>query len=66
MSKAIGNNSQLFKHHADNSISRQLSTNYIMIRYRMINSVFFTNTLLAQTTPSNQGNKYAQQYVSDK
>ena len=37
-----------------------------MIWYRRINSLFFTDTLLAQTTPSTNRNKYAQFYVSDK
>ena len=37
-----------------------------MLLYKSINSVFFTDTLLFQTTPSTSGNKYAQLYVSDK
>ena len=37
-----------------------------MLRYRRIESVLFTNTLLSQTTPPNRGNEYAQLYVSDK
>ena len=49
--KDIDKNSQLCKHNADNRLSRQLSTNDIMIQYRRIISVFFTDTLLAQTTP---------------
>ena len=47
-SKDIDKNSQLCKHHADNSLSQQSSTNNIMLRYRIITSVFFTDTLLAQ------------------
>ena len=37
-----------------------------MLRYKRINSVFFTDTLLAVKTPSKRGNKYAQLFVSDK
>ena len=37
-----------------------------MLRYRRINSVFFTDTILAQTTPPTQGKKYALLYVSEK
>ena len=42
------------------------STNNIMLQYRRIKSFFFTDTLLAQTTPSNRENKYVKIYVSEK
>ena len=64
--KAIDKNTQLCKHHSYNILSQQFSTNNKIIRYKRINSVFFTDTLLAQTTPSTRGNKYSQLYVSDK
>ena len=51
-SKNIDRNSQLCKHHADNRLYQQLSTNDIMLQYSRINSVFFTDTLLAQTNQS--------------
>ena len=34
-----------------------------MIWYRRINSLFFTDTLLAQTTPLTRGNKYTKGFV---
>ena len=58
--KAIVNHSQLCKHHADNSLSKQLYTNNRMLRYRRINIVSFTDILLVKTTPSTHVNKYAQ------
>ena len=65
-SKYIEKSTQLCKHNSDNSLSRKFSTINIMLRYRRINSVFFTDTLLAQTTPSTCGNKYAHIYISEK
>lgn len=62
----IDRTTQLRRHHADNSLSRQFSTNDRMLRYKRIQSVFFTDTLVSQTTPSTRGNKYAQVFVSDK
>ena len=52
VSKDIANSTQLCKHHANNSLSQQLSNNNIMLQHRRINSVFFTDTLLSQTTLS--------------
>ncbi len=63
---ALEKNTQLCKHHADNSLSRQFSTNDRMLRYKRLKSVFFTDTLLALTTKSTRGNIYAQVFVSDK
>ena len=65
-SKAIDKNSQLCKHHDYNRWSWQLSTNDRILWYSRINIVFFTDTLLDQTTPSTQENKYAQLYISEK
>ena len=63
---AIKQNSQLCKHHANNSLSRQFSTNDRMLRYKRLKSVFFTDTLLALKTKTTRGNRYAQIFVSDK
>ena len=63
---AIDQNTQLSKHHADNSLSRHFSTNDRMLRYKRLKSVFFTDTLLALSTKSTRGNTYAQIFVSDK
>ena len=60
VSNAIDKNTQMCKYHTENSLSCQLSTNDRIPWYRRINSVFFTETLLAQTTPSTCVNKYSQ------
>ena len=49
---AIDHNTQLCKRHADNGLSRNFSTNDRMLRYKRINSVFFTDTLLSLKCPS--------------
>ena len=61
---SIDKSTQLCKNHADNRLSRQLSTNNIMLWYRRIKSVFFADILLAQKTLSARGKKYTQLYVS--
>ena len=63
---AINLNTHLCKRPADNSLSRNFSTNDRMLRYRRINSVFFTDALVATSCKSTRGNKYAQIFVSDK
>jgi hypothetical protein len=63
---AIDHNSQLCKHHADNSLSRHFTTNDRMLRYKRLKSVFFTDTLVSLSTKSTRGNNYAQVFVSDK
>lgn len=63
---AIKKNSQLCKHHANNSLSRQFSTNDRIIWYKRLKSVFFTDTLLALKTKTTRGNRYAQTFVSDE
>ena len=64
---ALEQNTQLCRHKADNSMSRQFSTNDRMLRYRRIQSSFFTDTMFA--TPkakSTRGNTCCQVFVSDK
>ena len=63
---AINFNTQLCKQPAENLLSRNFSTNDRMLRYRRINSVFFTGALVATSCKSTRGNKYAQIFVSDK
>jgi hypothetical protein len=63
---AINHNTQLCKHHADNSMSRHFTTNDRMLRYKQLKSVFFTDTLVSLSTKSTGGNSYAQVFVSDK
>jgi hypothetical protein len=63
---AIDHNTQLCKHHADNSLSRNFTTNDRMLRYKRLKSVFFTDTLVSLSTKSTRGNSYAQVFVSDK
>ena len=43
---ALEKSTQLCKHHADNSLFRQFSTNDRMVRYKHLKSVFFMDTLL--------------------
>ena len=49
---ALDQNTQLCKHHADNSLSRHFSTNDRMLQYKHLKSVFFTDTLLSLSTKS--------------
>ena len=63
---AIDQNSQLCKHHADNGLSRNFSTNDRMLRYKHLKSVFYTDNLLSQLTKSTRGNIYEQMFVIDK
>jgi hypothetical protein len=58
---------QLKRHNSDNILSRQFSTNDRMLRYRRLNSVFFSDTMFA--TPkakSRRGFTCCQVFVSDK
>ena len=59
-------NSELKRHNADNTLSRHFSTNDRMLRYRRINSVFFTDTMFASTVKSIRQNTCCQVFVSDK
>ena len=63
----IERNTQLRRQNADNTLSRNFSTNDRMLRYRRIQSTFFTDTLFA--TPkakSLRQNTCCQLFVSDK
>ncbi len=64
---AIDQNTQLCRHNADNILSRQFSTNDRMLRYRRLESAFYTDTMFATKKGiSTRGNKACQVFVSDK
>ena len=64
---AIDTNTQLKRHKSDNILSRQFSTNDRMLRYRRIQSVFFTDTMFANPkAKSTRQNTCCQVFVSDK
>ena len=64
---AIAQTTQLNRQNADNSLSRNFSTNDRMLRYRRINSIFFTDTLfVTDKAKSTRRNKACQLFVSDK
>ena len=66
-SGALDQNTQLARHSSDNLLSKQISTNDRMLRYKRINSVFFTDTMFAQpNAKSTRGNTCCQVFVSDK
>ena len=64
----IEQNTQLLRQNADNDLSRHFSTNDRMLRYRRIDSQFYTDTLLTKGAngTSSRGNTYCQVFVSDK
>ena len=65
--KTIIQTTQLYRQGADNDLSRQFSTNDRMLRYKRINSQFFTDTLFVTAKgKSTRGNTCAQLFVSDK
>lgn len=65
--QALNQTTQLHRHGADNALSRQFSTNDRMLRYRRIDSVFFTDTLFVTgSAKSTRGYTCAQLFVSDK
>ena len=65
--QTLNQNSHLNKQSADNSLSRQYSTNDRMIRYKRINSLFYTDTFFAKNdAKSTRGNTCMQIFVSDK
>ena len=67
VAKALDQTTQYCRHGADNALSRQFSTNDRMLRYRRINSMFFTDTFFATAKgKSTRGNTCAQIFVSDK
>ena len=60
-------NTQLNRQPNDGLLSRHFSTNDRMLRYRRINSYFFTDTLLVtKASKSTRNNLYLQVFVSDK
>ena len=64
---ALEQSTQLCRHTADNSMSRQFSTNDRMLRYRRLNSAFFSDTMFANPkAKSTRGNSCCQVFVSDK
>ena len=64
---AINQSTQLCRQGADNTLSRQFPTNDRMLRYRLINSVFFTDTFFVTAKgKSTRGNTCAQIFASDK
>ena len=65
--KALNQTTQLNRQGGDNSLSRHFSTNDRMLRYKRINSQFFTDTFFVTAKgKSLRGNKCAQMFVSDK
>ena len=65
--KVLDQTTQLCRQGADNTLSKQYSTNDRMLRYRRINSVFYTDTFFVTAKgKSTRGNKCAQIFVSDK
>jgi hypothetical protein len=59
--------SQRRKHEGDSTLSRNVSTNDRMIRYRRLNSHFFTDTMfVTKKATSTRGNTCMQLFISDK
>jgi hypothetical protein len=66
-SKTIDQTTQHNRQSAENSLSRHFSTNDRMLRYRRINSTFFTDTLfVTDKAKSTRNFKACQLFVSDK
>ena len=64
---AIDSTTQLKRHNADNTLSRNFSTNDRMLRYRRIQSWFYTDTMFAtRRGKSTRQNTCCQVFVSDK
>ena len=65
---AIDSNTHLNKQSGETSLSRHFSTNDRMLRYKRINSLFFTDTFFAkgETKSRQRGNTCMQIFVSDK
>ena len=63
---AIKRNTQLKRLSQDNPLSRNYTTNDRMLRYKRIQSVFFTDTMFARKHKSTRENKCCQVFVSDK
>ena len=64
---AVDQNTQFSRLSSDNTLSRQLSSNDRMLRYRRIESTFFTDTMFATpAAKSPRQNTCCQVFVSDK
>jgi hypothetical protein len=65
--EALDQNTQLCRHNSDNIMSRQFSTNDRMLRYRRLQSVFYTDTMfVTPKAKSLRGFSCCQVFVSDK
>ena len=66
-SDALTLNSHLNRQSGDTSLSRHFSTNDRMLRYKRINSIFYTDTFfITKNAKSKRGNTCMQIFVSDK
>ena len=63
---AVDQNTQLCRHNADNVLSRQYTTNDRMLRYKRIQSTFYTDTMFANEHKSVRQYTCCQLFVSDK
>ena len=64
---ALDQNTQLARHISDNILSRQIITNDRMLRYKIIQSTFFLDTMFAPPKArSPRENSCCQVFVSDK
>ena len=64
--QAIDHNTHLCKHQGENELSRHYTTNDRMLRYKRLNSVFYSDTLMVLKTKSTRQNICCQLFVSDK
>ena len=63
---AIDQNTQLCRNNADNALSRQFTTNDRMLRYKRIQSTFYSDTMFSLTHKSVLQFKCCQVFVRDK
>ena len=64
--KSIERNAQLLRQSKDNTLSRNYETNDRMLRYRRLESAFFSETVFATKHKSTRGKKCCQVFVNDK
>lgn len=64
--EAVEQNTQLCRHNEDNELSRQYITNDRMLRYKRLQSVFYSDTMFALKHKSRRQYKCCQVFVSDK
>ena len=64
--KSIERNTQLRRQSKDNPLSRNHTTNYRMLRCKLLQSVLFTDIMFAAKHKSIRGNNFCQVFVSDK